>query len=257
MQIIILSIHLVVCICLIGLVLLQRSEGGALGIGGGGGGSLMSGRGASDALARLTSIAGGLFLAVSLLLTWLSGVGSDGERSVFDVLPQAPAAAPVLPEAAPAPAEEQRPDPTESTAPQAQQTDLAAILPGPAPAAAAPPPATQQNAVAPINAARAAPLDTRQTVARTPAAQEARTPATQQTTAPATVRPPAAQQTAAQAPPRSQQQAPAAAPQQLQIPVSRPGAVNGVTLTEPAGPESVQTGNGLEAVRRERAGPDE
>lgn len=46
MQMIILSIHLLVSVCLIGLVLLQRSEGGALGIGGGGGGALMSGRGA-------------------------------------------------------------------------------------------------------------------------------------------------------------------------------------------------------------------
>ena len=38
MQMIVLSIHLVVCIALIGLVLLQRSEGGALGMGGGGSG---------------------------------------------------------------------------------------------------------------------------------------------------------------------------------------------------------------------------
>jgi len=54
MQLIILSIHLVVCIALIGLVLLQRSEGGALGMGGGGAGALMSGRGAADALAKMT-----------------------------------------------------------------------------------------------------------------------------------------------------------------------------------------------------------
>ena len=49
---VVLTIHLLVCICLIGLVLLQRSEGGALGMGGGGGGALMSGRGAADALAQ-------------------------------------------------------------------------------------------------------------------------------------------------------------------------------------------------------------
>ena len=52
MELIVLSIHLLVCMCLIGLVLLQRSEGGALGMGGGGGGSLMTGRGAADASPR-------------------------------------------------------------------------------------------------------------------------------------------------------------------------------------------------------------
>ncbi|UPT61101.1 MAG: preprotein translocase subunit SecG [Hyphomonadaceae bacterium JAD_PAG50586_4] len=62
MEVVVLSIHLLVCICLIGLVLLQRSEGGALGMGGGGGGSLMSGRGAADALAKMTQVAGGFSL---------------------------------------------------------------------------------------------------------------------------------------------------------------------------------------------------
>lgn len=118
MQVIILSIHLLVCICLIGLVLLQRSEGGALGIGGGGSGSLMSGRGASDALAKLTSIAGGLFLVVSLALTWLSGAGASNDRSVFDTIAPAPITAPATtaPTAPAAPAEEPAatPDPTQS-----------------------------------------------------------------------------------------------------------------------------------------------
>ena len=63
MELVVLIIHLLVCICLIGLVLLQRSEGGALGMGGGGGGALMSGRGAADALAKMTSVAGGFFLS--------------------------------------------------------------------------------------------------------------------------------------------------------------------------------------------------
>lgn len=40
MELIVLSIHLLVCICLVGLVLLQRSEGGALGMGGGGAAAL-------------------------------------------------------------------------------------------------------------------------------------------------------------------------------------------------------------------------
>jgi preprotein translocase subunit SecG len=97
MELIVLSIHLLVCICLIGLVLLQRSEGGALGMGGGGGGGLVSGRGAADALARMTSVAGGFFLVTSLGLTMLSGAANSSEgRSVLDILPtqSAPATTP-------------------------------------------------------------------------------------------------------------------------------------------------------------------
>lgn len=242
MSIIILSIHLVVSICLIGLVLLQRSEGGALGIGGGGGGSLMSGRGASDALARLTSIAGGLFLAVSLFLTWLSGVGSTGERSVFDIIPQAPISAPATPAPAPTP-EPTREDPTESRGgPAAQENTFAAVLPGPAPAAAAPAPVQVQPTAAPT-AARAAPIEGR------PTAQ----PTARQAPAQTAANPPARQQpTQAAATPPVRTPAP-----QLQIPTAQPGAVNGVQLSEPGQGESVEMRNGLEVVRRERAGPEQ
>ena len=83
MQLIILSIHLVVCIALIGLVLLQRSEGGALGMGGGGAGALMSGRGAADALAKMTQVAGFFFIVTSLSLTVLSGAASTEGRSIL------------------------------------------------------------------------------------------------------------------------------------------------------------------------------
>src|SRR5690606_6221665 len=98
MELIVLSIHLLVCICLIGLVLLQRSEGGALGMGGGSG-SLMSGRGAADALAKMTSVAGGFFLVTSLSLTFLSGAAaSNSGRSVLDTAPvEAPATTPAAP----------------------------------------------------------------------------------------------------------------------------------------------------------------
>lgn len=67
---------------MIGVVLLQRSEGGALGIGGGGGG-LMSARGAAGTLVRLTMIIGGIFLATSLALTVLANRTDDG-TSVID-----------------------------------------------------------------------------------------------------------------------------------------------------------------------------
>ncbi|MBC7767859.1 MAG: preprotein translocase subunit SecG, partial [Phycisphaerales bacterium] len=105
MEVVVLSIHLVVCVCLIGLVLLQRSEGGALGMGGGGG-AMMSGRGAADALAKMTQVAGGFFLVTSLGLTVLSGAGASNAGSVLDNLTPpartAPATTAPAPSTAPA-----------------------------------------------------------------------------------------------------------------------------------------------------------
>jgi preprotein translocase subunit SecG len=69
METVLIVIHLMVVLVLIGLVLMQRSEGGALGIGGGsgGGGGLMSSRGAANALTRTTAI-----LAVAFFVTTIS-----------------------------------------------------------------------------------------------------------------------------------------------------------------------------------------
>jgi preprotein translocase subunit SecG len=59
---------------LIGVVLLQRSEGGGLGVGGGGGGGFMSSRGTANVLTRATAILAGLFFLTSLILSILAGV---------------------------------------------------------------------------------------------------------------------------------------------------------------------------------------
>jgi preprotein translocase subunit SecG len=64
------TIDIVICIALIGVVLMQRSEGGAFGMGGGPTG-LVTARGAGDLLTRVTWILFGLFLALSLGLTLL------------------------------------------------------------------------------------------------------------------------------------------------------------------------------------------
>jgi preprotein translocase subunit SecG len=74
MQAVLLVIQLLVSIALIGVVLLQRSEGGALGMGGGGSGlgGLFSPRGAADTLTRTTAILGMAFFVTSLLLTLLA-----------------------------------------------------------------------------------------------------------------------------------------------------------------------------------------
>ncbi len=69
---ILLTIHIIVCIALIGVVLLQRSEGGALGMGGGPTG-FMTARGAGDLLTRTTWILFTVFLALSVALTLLAG----------------------------------------------------------------------------------------------------------------------------------------------------------------------------------------
>ena len=69
--IVVLIAHIIIAIALIGVVLLQRSEGGALGIGGGSG-SFLSAAGAGSALTRTTMILAALFFATSILLTVLS-----------------------------------------------------------------------------------------------------------------------------------------------------------------------------------------
>jgi preprotein translocase subunit SecG len=65
------------------VVLLQRSEGGALGMGGGGGGGFMTGRGAANLLTRVTAGLAAAFFVTSLFLS-LVGARSEGPRSVLE-----------------------------------------------------------------------------------------------------------------------------------------------------------------------------
>ena len=84
MENIVLSIHLILTLCLIGAVLLQRSEGGGLGMGGGGGGAV-SGRSAANAMTKLTWILAIGFLITSISLTVIAAKNASG-GSVFDRL---------------------------------------------------------------------------------------------------------------------------------------------------------------------------
>lgn len=77
MQSVLIVIHLMVVVALVVTVLLQRSEGGALGVGGGGG--FMTGRGQANVLTRLTAILGALFFATSLGLTVLARLNQGPE----------------------------------------------------------------------------------------------------------------------------------------------------------------------------------
>jgi preprotein translocase subunit SecG len=69
----VLVVHTLIAIALVAVILLQRSEGGALGIGGSGGG-LMTARGAADLLTRSTTVLAGLFILTSIVLAVLAGV---------------------------------------------------------------------------------------------------------------------------------------------------------------------------------------
>lgn len=66
---VLLVIQLLISIVLTFLILIQRSEGGALGIGGGGGGGLMSGRSATNSISRATAILGALFIINCMVLS--------------------------------------------------------------------------------------------------------------------------------------------------------------------------------------------
>lgn len=85
MATVLLIIHIMIALVLIGVVLLQRSEGGALGIGGGGGG-FMTGRGAANFLTRVTAGLAAAFFATSLILS-LVGSRSIAPRSILDTPP--------------------------------------------------------------------------------------------------------------------------------------------------------------------------
>lgn len=98
MTAVLLIIHLLVTLALIVVVLLQRSEGGGLGIGTSGGmGAFMGGRGTANLLTRATAILGTLFFVLSLTLALLNQ-GTRQPRSLLDS-PAPTAPAPSLPPA--------------------------------------------------------------------------------------------------------------------------------------------------------------
>jgi preprotein translocase subunit SecG len=147
---ILLAAQIVVSLILIGVVLLQRSEGGGF-VGGGSPSGMMSVRGAGDLLTRTTWILGSAFFIISLLLTILAG-REKGASSVVDRLkidsidpnalqqpkpaqPPAGTAQPANPQAAPAPLRAPTPTVRNPFLGDAQQSVPA---PAPAPAPAAP-----------------------------------------------------------------------------------------------------------------------
>jgi preprotein translocase subunit SecG len=123
---VLLVLHVFVTIALIGVVLIQRSEGGGLGLGGGQGmGSFMTGRGTANLLTRTTAILGTAFFALSLALAILyKGNSADNTAAVLNAPAQSTPAAPA---------------PSAPSAPLSLPQTPSDALPAPA-APAAPPP---------------------------------------------------------------------------------------------------------------------
>ena len=89
MTAIILVIHVLIALAMIVVVLIQRSDGGALGgLGGGAFGGVMSGRASANLLTRTTTVLAAAFMATSMVLAILAS-GSSGPRSITDELPAA------------------------------------------------------------------------------------------------------------------------------------------------------------------------
>lgn len=136
-----LVLEILVSLALVVVVLLQRSEGGALGMGGGPTG-FMTARGAGDLLTRTTWILGSVFFILALLLTILSGRERAASSVVDRLNIDKTGAAPSLP-ATPAPAGNAQPNtapaPLQAPTPTVHNPFLGQSAPQPAPTPAAPP----------------------------------------------------------------------------------------------------------------------
>lgn len=101
METIVLTIHILIALGLVGSVLLQRSEGGGLGIGGGGGGGggFMTARGTANLMTRVTAVLAACFFATSIILAIMSGAGTESVSIVDEVIneTQAPTSGPTVP----------------------------------------------------------------------------------------------------------------------------------------------------------------
>jgi len=107
MIILLLAVHVLIAVALVGVVLLQKSEGGALGMGGGGMSGFMTGRTTANLLTRATAILAAAFMTTSALLV----VMSNREHAPRSILEQStpPAEAPAVPQPQTPPAEPAQP----------------------------------------------------------------------------------------------------------------------------------------------------
>jgi preprotein translocase subunit SecG len=114
MIVLLFAIHVVIALAMVGVVLLQKSEGGALGMGGGGMSGFMTGRSTANLLTRTTAILAAAFFATSVLLVVLSN-SSGASRSLLDQGTPTTQETPAAPVPSPEPAK-----PAEPSAPLAK-----------------------------------------------------------------------------------------------------------------------------------------
>ncbi|MGO8918810.1 MAG: preprotein translocase subunit SecG [Stellaceae bacterium] len=105
MTTVVLVIHLLLAVALIGVILLQKSEGGALGMGGGGMSGFMSGRSTANLLTRVTAVLAAGFFLTSMALAYLAGNRQPAADTLLSQPPPSqsqPAPSPAQPAPAPA-----------------------------------------------------------------------------------------------------------------------------------------------------------
>ena len=118
MLIILLVIHMLITVALVGVILMQKSEGGALGMGGGGMSGFMTGRSTANLLTRVTAGLAAAFMVTSVLLVVLNNRARAPAGSILGGRPAPTAPAP----AGPAP-----PTPAAPSAPAAPKAPSAPI----------------------------------------------------------------------------------------------------------------------------------
>ncbi|TDK38626.1 preprotein translocase subunit SecG [Rhizobium deserti] len=142
MQTVLIVIHLMIVLALVGVVLIQRSEGGGLGVGGGSG--FMSARGTANALTRTTAILATLFFITSLGLGILARYESR-PTDILDRIPQSQQGqgSGILDQLGPAP--------TQAPANNGVPSESGAAAPAPAAPAAGSAPAAPATPAAPAS----------------------------------------------------------------------------------------------------------
>lgn len=138
----IVTIYVMVCASLIGVILLQQGKGGdiANAFGGGGSQAVFGARAGATLLTRATSVLAGLFIVLSLVLT---AMGQGGSSSVVGGIDSPPPAPVTLPTATPTPATPPAGTTAPATPPATPPADGAAGTTTPPPAGTTPP-ATKQ-----------------------------------------------------------------------------------------------------------------
>ena len=120
-----LIVQTLVAASLVAVILMQRSEGGGLGVGGSSSG-FMTARGAADFLTRSTAVLGGIFIFLSIALAAIAGVSRDTTTVDTSLANQVAPVAPLTERAAPAPGQQQ---PANQAAPAGQQQQPAPTVP--------------------------------------------------------------------------------------------------------------------------------